>query len=47
MVVNRNSFVTAGSVSDVSLGNEKAARSGGSLPSASPLKRGEAKLSHS
>ncbi len=47
VVVNRNSFVTAGSVSDMSLATEKAARTGGFLPSATPLIRGETKLNHS
>ena len=47
VVLNRNSFVTAGSVSDMSLATEKAARTGGFLPSATPLIRGETKLNHS
>ena len=47
VVVNRNSFVTAGSVSDMPLATEKAARTGGFLPSATPLIRSETKLSHS
>ncbi len=43
VAVNRNSFVTAGSVPDVSLATEKAARPGGFLPSETPLFRSETK----
>ncbi len=46
-VVKRNSFVTAGSVSDMPFGNKKAARQGGILPLETPLFRSETKLNRS